>query len=89
MILAQSFLITLGRVGVKRNKRSRLFGTSMKEDLLTALALVLIIEGLLPVIAPSLWVKVMRDAARLGNQGIRIAGTISMLVGALLLYILT
>jgi len=58
-------------------------------DLLTALALVLIIEGLLPGIAPSVWMKVMKDAAKMGPQGIRIAGIISMLSGALLLYILT
>ena len=61
----------------------------MGSDLLTALALVLIIEGLLPGIAPSTWMKVMRDAAKLGPQGIRVAGVISMLSGALLLYILT
>lgn len=61
----------------------------MGSDLLTALALVLIIEGLLPGIAPSAWMKVMRDAAKMGPQGIRIAGIICMLSGALLLYILT
>ena len=61
----------------------------MGSDLLTALALVLIIEGLLPSIAPSSWMKMMRDAAKLGPQGIRVAGVISMLSGALLLYILT
>jgi len=58
-------------------------------DLLTALALVLIIEGLLPGIAPSTWLRVMSDAAKMGPQGLRIAGIISMLSGALLLYILT
>ncbi len=61
----------------------------MGNDLLTALALVLIIEVLLPGIAPSAWLKVMRDAARMGPQGIRIAGIISMLSGALLLYVIT
>lgn len=61
----------------------------MGEDLLTALALVLILEGLLPGLAPSAWMKMMRDAAKLGPQGIRVAGIISMLSGALLLYILT
>jgi len=61
----------------------------MGSDLLIALALVLIIEGLLPGIAPSTWLKVMSDAAKLGPQGIRIAGIISMLSGALLLFILT
>lgn len=61
----------------------------MGEDLLTALALVLIIEGLLPGLSPSTWMKIMSDAARMGPQGIRIAGIISMLSGAVLLYILT
>jgi len=58
-------------------------------DLLTALALVLIIEGLLPGLAPSTWLKVMSDAAKLGPQGIRIFGIVSMLSGALLLFVLT
>lgn len=61
----------------------------MGEDLLTALALVLIIEGLLPGLAPSKWMKVMQDAAKMGPQGIRIAGIISMLSGALLLFFIT
>jgi uncharacterized protein YjeT (DUF2065 family) len=61
----------------------------MGNDLLTALALVLIIEGLLPGLAPSTWMKVMRDAAKMGPQGVRIAGIISMLSGALLLFFLT
>lgn len=61
----------------------------MGSDLLTALALVLIIEGFLPGIAPSTWLKVMRDAEKMGPQGIRIAGIISMLSGAILLFILT
>ena len=60
----------------------------MAQDLLTALALVLIIEGLLPGIAPSTWIKVMSDAAKLGTRGIRIAGIISMLLGAFLLQFL-
>jgi len=61
----------------------------MAGDLLTALALVLILEGLLPGIAPTLWMKVMRDAAKIGPQGIRVVGIVSMLSGALLLFILT
>lgn len=57
----------------------------MAQDLLTAVALLLILEGLMPGIAPSAWIKVMRDASKLGTKGIRIAGIISMLSGALLL----
>ena len=61
----------------------------MGNDLLIALALVLIIEGLLPGIAPTAWMKVMQDAAKMGPHGVRVAGISSMLLGALLLYILT
>ena len=61
----------------------------MTGDVLTALALVLILEGLLPGLAPSTWLKVMSDAAKMGPQGIRIAGIVSMLSGALLLFVLT
>ena len=61
----------------------------MGEDLLTALALVLIIEGLLPGLAPSKWMKMMQDAAKMGPQGIRLAGVISMVSGALLLFFMT
>jgi uncharacterized protein YjeT (DUF2065 family) len=60
----------------------------LAQDLLTALALVLILEGLLPGLAPSTWIRVMRDASKLGTRGIRIAGIISMLSGALLLQLL-
>jgi uncharacterized protein YjeT (DUF2065 family) len=61
----------------------------MGSDLLTALALVLIIEGLLPGIAPTAWLKAMTNAAKMGPKGIRVAGFICMLSGALLLFILT
>lgn len=60
----------------------------MAQDLLTAFALLLILEGLLPGIAPSAWLRVMKDAAKLGTKGIRIAGIISMLSGALLLQLI-
>ena len=61
----------------------------MGSDLLTALALVLIIEGLLPGIAPSTWLKVMTDSAKMGPKGIRVAGFVLMLSGALLLFMIT
>jgi uncharacterized protein YjeT (DUF2065 family) len=57
----------------------------MATDILTALALVLILEGLLPGLAPTAWMKVMQDAMKIGPRGIRIAGIISMVSGALLL----
>ena len=60
----------------------------MWDDLLTAVALLLILEGLLPGLAPRVWLKAMRDAAKLGPRGIRIVGIICMLSGALMLQLL-
>ena len=60
----------------------------MGQDLLTAVALVLILEGVLPGLAPSKWLNMMRDVAKLGPRNIRIAGIISMLAGALMLQFL-
>lgn len=57
----------------------------MATDILTALALVMILEGLLPGLAPTAWMKVMRDTLKMGPRGIRIAGIISMVSGAFLL----
>lgn len=60
----------------------------MVHDLMTAFALVLIIEGLLPVLAPSLWQRAMRELARYDPRIIRIGGIISMLSGAVWLQFL-
>ena len=60
----------------------------MAQDLLTALALVLILEGLLPGLAPSTWLRMMAEVARMGTRGIRIAGITCMISGAILLQFL-
>ena len=60
----------------------------MWEDLLTAVALLLILEGLLPGLAPRAWMKAVMEAARMGPKGIRIAGITMMLGGALMLQFL-
>jgi uncharacterized protein YjeT (DUF2065 family) len=57
-------------------------------DLMTAFALVLIIEGLLPFIAPQFWQKTMRDLSGFNPKTIRVGGIISMLAGAFLLQFL-
>lgn len=60
----------------------------MSQDLLTAFALVLIIEGLMPAIAPAAWQKYLQDVARIQPRTIRIVGLSSMLVGAFVLQFL-
>ncbi len=57
----------------------------MLHDLLTAFALLLIIEGLMPMIAPRMWQQVMQELAAVNPRNIRVGGIISMLAGAILL----
>ncbi len=60
----------------------------MLRDLMTAFALVLIIEGLLPMIAPRFWQKAVQELSKHHPKTIRIGGIISMLAGAFLLQII-
>ena len=60
----------------------------MVHDLLTAIALLLIIEGLLPMIAPQAWQRAMQELSRHNPKVIRIGGIVSMLAGAFLLQFL-
>ena len=60
----------------------------MLHDLLTAFALLLIIEGLMPMIAPRKWQQVMQELSNGNPKIIRIGGIISMLAGAVLLQFL-
>lgn len=57
----------------------------MGVSLLLALALVLIIEGLLPFLAPSTWRETFRRVMELSDGQIRFIGLSSMLLGLLLL----
>jgi uncharacterized protein YjeT (DUF2065 family) len=58
----------------------------MTNTLLMAFALMLIIEGLLPFLAPSLWRETFRRITEFSDGQIRFFGLSSMLVGLLLLY---
>ena len=57
----------------------------MGKYLLTALALLLIIEGLLPFLAPGLWRETFRRITELSDGQVRFVGLTSMLCGVLLL----
>jgi len=56
------------------------------QDLLGALALVLVIEGMLPFLRPETWRKTMGRIATQSDQTVRFIGLISMLAGVVLLY---
>ncbi|MEO1925999.1 MAG: DUF2065 domain-containing protein [Gammaproteobacteria bacterium] len=56
-------------------------------DLLTAIALVFVIEGLTPFINPDAIRKVFLMASQMDNQTLRFLGFTSMMVGLILLYV--
>lgn len=60
----------------------------MTSTLVTALALVLVLEGALPFIAPSLWREAFRRMIEMSDGQIRFIGLTSMLAGLVLLLLL-
>ncbi len=57
----------------------------MKEVLVAAIALMLVIEGILPFIAPRVWRETFRSLIELKDGQIRFAGLASMTAGLAML----
>ena len=60
---------------------------SAMDELWIALALVLVIEGVLPFLSPSAYRNAMLAVTQLDNRSLRTAGLVSMLAGLALLYL--
>lgn len=60
----------------------------MSGPILQAVALVLVIEGILPFLSPGFWRQGMQQVMGMSNRAIRGCGLLSMLLGVILLYIL-
>ena len=58
----------------------------MVHDLLVAVALLLVIEGLLPFVNPQGMRRALLMLSQLNDQTLRFAGLTSMVIGCLLLY---
>lgn len=58
----------------------------MSNTLLIAVALMLVIEGVLPFLMPTLWRETFRRLIEMSDGQIRFIGLTSMLAGLLLLY---
>ena len=58
------------------------------DELFIALALVLVIEGIMPFVSPHSWRNTMLQASQLPDKVLRIIGLGSMLLGVFLLYML-
>ncbi|KAA3654766.1 MAG: DUF2065 domain-containing protein [Proteobacteria bacterium] len=59
----------------------------MKSTLMTAFALMLLIEGVLPFVSPGRWRELFRKAVEMQDGQIRFIGLSSMLIGLILLLI--
>ena len=59
----------------------------MGDILLPALALMLVIEGLLPFLVPAVWREAFRRLIEMSDGQLRFIGLTSMLIGLLLLYL--
>lgn len=60
----------------------------MGTGLLTALGLMLVLEGMLPFLAPQIWRDTLRKAIALRDGQLRFFGLISMLIGLALIALL-
>jgi len=57
------------------------------QDLLAALALVLVIEGMVPFLNPQSLRRMLETVSQLDDRTLRITGLVSMLCGVVMLYI--
>jgi uncharacterized protein YjeT (DUF2065 family) len=55
-------------------------------DLLTAFALMMVFEGIMPFLNPSRFRRTLVSAARLDDRSLRVAGLVCMIGGVVLLY---
>jgi uncharacterized protein YjeT (DUF2065 family) len=60
----------------------------MSTTLLTAVALMLVIEGVLPFLVPALWRETFRRLTEMSDGQIRFIGLTSMVAGVLLLFLM-
>lgn len=60
----------------------------MWQNLLLALALLLVIEGLLPFLNPAGFKQAMQMIAQMSEKRLRITGFFSMVVGVLMMYLI-
>ena len=59
----------------------------MEANLLAAVALMLVIEGVLPFLAPSVWRETFLKMTEMSDGQLRFVGLFSILGGILLLYL--
>jgi uncharacterized protein YjeT (DUF2065 family) len=58
----------------------------MWQDILTAVSLYLVIEGMIPFVNPAGFRRAVSHIAQLGDNNLRVAGLVAMVAGLTLLY---
>ena len=53
----------------------------------TAIALVMVVEGIIPFLSPRLWRNLLMHMCALPDRGMRLVGLGSMMIGAVLMYL--
>ena len=61
---------------------------SFWHEMLVAACLMLVLEGIMPFVAPQRWRKLIEYAARADDRSMRSMGLACMLVGVVLLYLI-
>ena len=61
----------------------------MIDIVFAALALMLVLEGILPFTAPKLWRETFRKLIEMSDGQIRFAGLTSMMIGLVILFLVT
>jgi uncharacterized protein YjeT (DUF2065 family) len=61
----------------------------MTDILVAAIALMLVIEGILPFTAPKIWREAFRTLTEMSDGQIRFAGLVSMVIGLVILFLAT
>ena len=59
----------------------------MWQDFLAALALALVIEGMMPFLSPKGWKEMIRSISQMEDSALRVMGLAVMVVGVVLLYL--
>jgi len=60
----------------------------MWQELLVAVALLLVIEGILPFLSPTKMRSILLRILEMDDKSLRISGLVSMLIGLIMLYTL-
>ena len=62
--------------------------TTLKwDDLLAALSLVMVIEGIVPFVSPHSLRNLLEKVTRIDDRTLRITGLVSMICGVIMLYV--